>query len=141
MLQALSTRHNRTQSLFLFGGSVLLAIAAVLIGVDDNPPGIFLAFLSATALVLVFVHPWRIAKQYRALFVRSALAILGFIIVHNVLDTVAAAVVNAAPLHILLESLSILAFLVSVLLGPTALIIGLVGWLVMTLREGTAATE
>ena len=64
MIAALSTLHNRTKTSILVAVCGLLAIAAATVGVDDNLPGVLLAFLAATAFVLAFVHPWRTAKKF-----------------------------------------------------------------------------
>jgi hypothetical protein len=117
---------------------VLLAFAAGLVGIDDNPPGIFLAFLASAAFILAFIHPWRAARQYRNLFLGSAFAFIVLVVLHNLLDVAAMAAVEAAPLHMLFAGLSVIAFLLAVLFAPTASIIGLVGWGVMTVREQRA---
>jgi uncharacterized membrane protein YccC len=57
MIAAFSTPRNRIKTFILLAICGLLAIAAAAVGIDDNPPGILLAFLAATAFVLAFVHP------------------------------------------------------------------------------------
>ena len=59
MLEAFSTPQSRRQMLLLFAVCGVLAGAAGAVGIDDNPLGVALAFLSAIALVLAFAHPWR----------------------------------------------------------------------------------
>jgi hypothetical protein len=77
MISAISTPHNRKMTLILLAICGLLAITAATIGIDDNPPGILLAFLAATAFVLAFVHPWRTAKKFMFLLLAS---VLGFVL-------------------------------------------------------------
>ena len=57
MTSAFSPPKNRKMMLILLAICGLLAIAAVVVGIDDNLPGILLALLAATAFVLAFVHP------------------------------------------------------------------------------------
>ena len=77
MIDAFSTPHDKKLTLILLAICGLLAIAAIVAGIEDNLPGILLAFLAATAFVLAFVHPWRIAKKYLFLLLAS---VLGFIL-------------------------------------------------------------
>jgi uncharacterized membrane protein (UPF0136 family) len=77
MIAAFSTPYNRTRTFILLAVCGLLAIAAAAIGIDDNPPGVLLAFLAATAFVLAFVHPWRTARKFMFLLLAS---FLGFVL-------------------------------------------------------------
>lgn len=44
--------------------ATVLAAGAVLVGVDDNPPGIALAVLAGSILVTALVHHWRSPKRF-----------------------------------------------------------------------------
>jgi hypothetical protein len=135
VLEALSTPHNRTVSLVFVIVCGLLAIASGVVGISDNPPGLLLAFLAATAFVLVFVHPWRTARQFKFLFYTSVLALALFAILHNVLEAIASTWASAGALHILLEGLSVAVFLLAVLVCPPAFLVGAVGWVAMSIRN------
>jgi hypothetical protein len=135
MIEALSTRYrNRTFILFAVCG--VLAIAAAVIGIDDNPPGILLAYLSATAFVLAFVHPWRTSKQFLYLIYTSVLGFIVSVVLHNLFDFFAARSGVSGLLPGLLGSISAAYFLVAVLLCPPALLVGLIGAAVMYRRAG-----
>jgi hypothetical protein len=43
------------------------AAGAVLVGIEENPPGIALAMLAGTILVTAFVHHWRSPKRFLTL--------------------------------------------------------------------------
>jgi len=43
------------------------AAGAVLVGIEENPPGIALAMLAGSMLVTAFVHHWRTPKRFLAL--------------------------------------------------------------------------
>ncbi len=68
---------NRSRTLLLLTAVAALAVAAAAVGIDDNPIGISLAMLSATALILAFAHPWRASARFRRLTIASA---LGFVV-------------------------------------------------------------
>ncbi|HLF72701.1 MAG TPA: hypothetical protein VI524_00005 [Anaerolineales bacterium] len=114
MLDALSTPHNRIRTLILLGACGLSAIAAV--GIDDNPPGILLAFLAAIAFVLAFVHPWRTARQFRFLLYASVLGFPLFVILNNVFKAVAHNSATAGALQNLLQGLAVAAFFLATLI-------------------------
>ena len=104
MSAAFSTPSNRNKTFILLAICGLLAIAAVAVGIDDNPPGILLAFLAATAFVLAFVHPWRTAKKFMFLLLASILGFVLFIILNIILDTATQNPATSGALQDLLNS-------------------------------------
>ncbi len=135
MLQALSAPHDRIVSSLFLAASCACAIAALAVGIDDNPPGILLAYLAAFGCVLTFVHPWRTAREYRRLFYGSFLGFVLFAVAHNVFEALGSRLAAPGMLHGLLQALSVVAFFVAVLLCPPAFLIGAVGWPAMTIRQ------
>jgi len=113
----------------------LSAIAAAAVGIDDNPPGILLAFLAATAFVLAFVHPWRTARQFRFLLYASILGLALFAILNNVFAAVAHNSATPGALQNLLQGLAVAAFFLATLICPAAFIVGAVGSLAMFIRS------
>jgi drug/metabolite transporter (DMT)-like permease len=103
LIDAFSTPHNRIKTLILLAICGLSAIAAAAVGIDDNPPGILLAFLAATAFVLAFVHPWRTARKFIFLLLASILGFVLFIILNIILDTVAQNPATTGALQDLLQ--------------------------------------
>jgi len=47
--------------------AAVLIAGAVLVGIEDNPPGAALAMLAGSMLVTAFVHHWRSPKRFLAL--------------------------------------------------------------------------
>jgi len=135
MIDTFSTPHNRIKTLILLVICGLLVIAAALVGINDNPPGILLAFLAATAFVLAFVHPWRTARQFRFLLYSSVLGIALFAILNNVFAAVAHNSVTAGALQNLLQGLAVAAFFLATLICPAAFIVGAVGSVAMFIRS------
>jgi hypothetical protein len=135
MTSAFSTPHNRKMTLILLAICGLLVIAAVVVGIDDNLPGILLAFLAATAFVLAFVHPWRTAKMFMFLFLASVLGFVLYIILNIILDTAADAS-SAGALQDVLQSPVTNAFsIIIAMVCSAAFIVGAVGSVAMFIRS------
>jgi uncharacterized membrane protein (UPF0136 family) len=136
MTGAFSTPHNRKTTLILLAICGLLAIAARVVGINDNLPGILLAFLAVTAFVLAFVHPWRTARKFIFLLLASILGFALFVILNIIIDTAAQNPANAGALHDLLQSPAIDAFsIIIAMICPAAFIVGAVGSVVMFIRN------
>jgi hypothetical protein len=110
-------------------------IAAGIVGISDNPPGIFLALLAAASFVLAFVHPWRTARQFRLFLYASALGFVIFAILHNVCEALAGKLAAAGVLQVVLGGISVTAFLLAILVCPPAIVVGAVGSIVMFIRH------
>jgi signal transduction histidine kinase len=136
MTGALSTPLNRKTTLILLAICGLLAIAAVLVGIDDNPPGVLLAFLAATAFVLAFVYPWRTAKKFMFLLLASVLGFVLYIILNIVLDTAAQNPATAGALQALLQSpVADAVSIIIAMLCAAAFTVGAVGSAAMFIRN------
>ncbi len=135
MLEALSTPRNQTLTFVFLAICCASAIAAVVVGISDNPPGILLAFGAATALILAFVHSWRTAKQFRLFLYASVLGLVIFGILHNVFEALAGKAASASALQSLLQGLGVATFLVAVLICPPAILVSAVGSAVMFIRN------
>ena len=130
MLEAWVTSRRRTLTLVFLVISCASALAAIVVGIDDNPPGIVLAFCAIAALVFAFVHPWRTARQFRRLLFASVLGLVVFAILHNVFEALGAKAATASALQSVLQGLSVATFLLAVLFCPVAILIGAVGAIV-----------
>ena len=135
MIEALSTHRNRVVSVVCVAIAGVLAAAAGLVGISDNPPGILLAYGASAALVLAVVHPWRSSRQYRYLIYASVLGFVVFAALHNVFEVVAGRMGGPGFLYAMLQGIQVAAFLIAVLICPPALIIGAVGAVVMSVRN------
>jgi len=141
MIDALSTPHNRIKTFILLVICGLLAIAATVVGIDDNPPGILLAFLAATAFVLAFVHPWRTARKFMLLLLASVLGFVLFVILNIIFDSVAQDPATSGALKNLIESPAMNALnLIIVMLSPAAFIVGAVGSVAMFIHSRRETT-
>ena len=127
MLEAFSTPRNRIRMLILLAVCGLLAIAAGTVGIDDNPPGIFLAFLSACAFILAFAHPWRAPKQFLYLIAASGLGVIVFGVLHNVFEVIAGRSGGSGLFYELLSGASVVSFLLAILVCPIGVLVGAIG--------------
>ena len=136
MIDAFLTPRDRIKTLILLTICGLLAIVAVVIGIDDNLPGTLLAFLAATAFVLAFVHSWRSARKFIFLLLASILGFVLYIILNIILDTAAQYPATAGALQDLLQSPVVDAFsIIIVMICTAAFIVGAVGSVTMFIRN------
>ena len=134
MLEALSTPRNRYRSLMLLVVCGVLAFAASLVGISDNPPGIALAFLSTIAFVLAFVHPWRTSKKFRYLIYTSILGFVIAVVLHNLFEGIASKMGGSGLAYSLLSGAGVAFFFIA-LICPIALLVGLVGAVIVSGRK------
>ena len=136
MIGALSTPQNRIKTLILLVICGLSAIAAGAVGIDDNPLGILLAYLAATAFVLAFAHPWRTARKFVFLLLASLLGFVLFIILNIISDSVTQNPATSGALRELMQSPAFDALnLIIALIFPAAFIVGAVGSVAMFIRN------
>jgi hypothetical protein len=135
LIEALSTPRSRKTTVTFLVIAGILAAAAGIVGISDNPPGILLAFGAAAALVLAFVHPWRTSRQFRYFFYISFVGFALLVVVHNVFEVVAGRMGGPGFVVAVLQGIQVAAFLVAVLICPPALVIGAGGAVVMWIRN------
>ena len=127
------TSPYRRVSLVLMVLAAASAAGAVLVGVDDNPPGLALAVLAGALLVTAFVHHWRSMKRF---FVLSVIAFGLSAIMVGILIAIDVSLTGghvAKPLAPAVDfSGSALALILAFLVVPSILV-GLAGALVMLL--------
>lgn len=140
MLKAFSTPRNRTLTFVFLAVCVISGVVAAVIGISDNPPGIFSAFLAVISFILAFVHPWRTAKQYRRLLYAALIGFVIFAVLHNIFEALAGKTAGAGVLQIMLQGIGVAAFLLAILICPPAVVVGAVGAIVMFLRNRRHST-
>jgi hypothetical protein len=128
--------NNRIKTFILLAICVLSAIGAVVIGIDDNLPGILLAFLAATCFILAFVHPWCTPRKFLFLLLAAVLGLILFVALFILIDITAQNPVTPLALRELTESpaFEITSIIIAMIL-PAAILIGMVGWIVMLIRS------
>lgn len=142
MIDAFSTRSNRIKTLILLVVCGLSAMASVVVGIDDNLPGILLALLAATAFVLAFAHPWRTTRKFMFLLLASVLGFVLFIILNILFDSIAQNPATSSALQNLIQSPAIDALnLIFAMLCPAAFIVGVVGSVAIFIRSRRQTTR
>jgi hypothetical protein len=120
-------------------GCVFLA-AALVIGINDNLPGLVLLYLAVTAWIVAFAHRWRRVKSFLILLVASLLGFPLFAVLHNVFYALAELTSDVVVLSQALGLLEVVFFLIGVLVCPPGVLIGAVGSVILALsrfrREG-----
>ena len=98
MIDAFLTPRNRIKTFIFLVTCGLLAIASIVVGIDDNPPGSLLAFLAAAAFVLAFVHPWRTVRKFMFILLASVVGFVLFVILSIILVANTVAICSAIPI-------------------------------------------
>lgn len=135
MIEAFSTPKNRTRTFVLLAAGCALATGAAVTGITDNLSGIALALLSAGALILALVHPWRSVRRFRHLFRAAGMGVIALAALHILLDLLAARSAGSPFVHGVLGGVGAVSLLVALLICPPGLLIGAIGALAISLRE------
>jgi len=120
-------RRNRKVT---FGFVVLCCvslIAAFIVGISDNPPGLALCYLATVSLILAFVHTWRKVKYFLILLGGSVIGFAVFAVLHNVFYALAEISSDIVVLSQMLKFLDAASFLVAIFVCPAGLLIGAIG--------------
>lgn len=111
-----------------------LVIAAFIIGISSNPPGILLCYVAMAALILAFVHNWRKVWKFLILLGTSVIGFLVFVFLHNFFYALAKLTSDTIILNHLFELLHAGCFLIAVMLCPAAFLVSAVGSAVMSFK-------
>jgi D-alanyl-lipoteichoic acid acyltransferase DltB (MBOAT superfamily) len=134
-IEAFSTPKDQKRTLLLLAACGTLVAAAGAAGIDDNPLGVALAFLSANSLVLAFVHPWRTSKQFWRLIIASGLGFFVFAALSNLLEAAASKVGVVGSSEGFFDGVGATFFLIAILLCPAGLMLGIIGTAITSRRE------
>lgn len=132
MTGAFSTPRNRIKTYSLLAVCGLLAAVAAVIGIDDHPPGVLLAFLAATAFILSFAHPWRSARKFLLLVLASVLGFILFIIEDILVQSITQNPATSGTLQNLIQSpaIDVLSMILSMVFSA-AFFVGIIGSIAM----------
>ena len=135
LLKLPGNKSNRKVMFTFLAISIISLAIAFIIGIADNPPGLLLCFIGVVALILVFVHRWRKAKNYLILFVVSLIGFAVFAVLHNVMYGLEKMAADIIVLSQLLRFLDILFFLIAIMVCPPGILIGAVGSIVFYFKN------
>jgi hypothetical protein len=108
--------------------SIVSVAVALIIGIDDNPPGILLCFIGSILFILAFTYSWKRAKTFILLAVFSLLGLVISAILHNVFEAVGGE--GTFP-----GAIGVVFFLIAIFICPAGLLVGIVGSIVKSLRK------
>lgn len=118
---------NNSKRKFIFLSIFLIAlISALIIGIDDNLPGILLLYLSSFFLIFSIVHHWRSKDRFIYLIIGSIFSLVIFGLLHNLFEFLAKQL-DPGIISNSVNYLGILFFFITLFLTPPALIIGILG--------------
>ncbi len=105
-------------------------IAAFIVGISNNLPGLALCYVAAISIILAFVHTWRRLKYFLIL---ASVSLVGFaicVILHNVFYAVSRMAGDIIVLSRLLEFSHAVFFIIAIFICPAGFLIGAVGSIV-----------
>jgi len=104
-----------------------LLIAALIVGVKGNIPGIVLSFLSSVALVFAVTRHWHEARKFLLLLGASVVVFLIFIWLYNILYGLGSMIVGVTETSHVPEFLRVVFFYIIVFLCPVCWVVGVAG--------------
>ncbi len=128
-------KGNLRVSLLLVAICCGCLIAAFIVGISGNLPGLVLCFLAAISIVLAFVHSWRRIKYFVILLSASLVGFFVFVILHNVLYALGQMAADINILAHLLDFFHAVFFLIAILLCPAGFLIGAIGSIVIMITN------
>lgn len=140
-LRPTSTKSNRRVTLLwcvICCGSL---IAAFIVGVSGNLPGLVLCYVATISIILAFVHSWRRAKYFFILLCASLVGFVVFVVLHNVFYGLARMAADIIVLGRLLEFFHAVFFLIAILVCPAGFLIGVVGSVVAIITHFRKKTD
>ena len=127
------TDQFRWATLILLAVGCASLAAGLVVGINDNPPGLVLVYLAIATWIAAFAHRWRRVKPFLILLFVSLVGFPLSVVLHNVfyaLGEVASDVVGLSQVLVFLE---VVFFLIAVLVCPPGVLIGAVGSVVLAL--------
>jgi len=133
--QARVLKRDRKTALILTAIFCALLIAAFIVGISDNIPGIVLCFLAATIPVIAFTYTLRELKKFLILLGASVGGFFIFVVLHNAFYALGIITSHIIVLCHLMEALSVVSFCIAVFLCPAAFLVGAVGSIALATRK------
>lgn len=124
----------KTAQWILIVTGLALVIAAVILGVADNLPGIIAIYIALTCLAGAWVWNLPSPRDYWTIFLVSLAAFPLGVILHNVFYGLATLVPGIPVLQKLMEFLDVFFFLVAVMAAGPAALAGMIGGLICSWR-------
>jgi len=129
-LKTTSTKRSRIITLFLVVICCSSLIAAFIVGISGNLPGLTLCYIASASIILAFVHSWRKIKYFCILSISSLVGFFVFVVLHNVFYGLGQIAADINILSWVLDFLHAVFFIIATLICPTGFLIGVIGSIV-----------
>ena len=108
--------------------SIVSVVVALIVGIDDNLPGIVLCFIGSILFILALTSSWARAKPFLLLAVFSLVGLVISAILHNVFEAIGGE-------GTFLGAIGVVFFLIAIFICPAGLLVGIVGSIVNSSRK------
>ncbi len=133
-------RSFRRSTRALLAATVALVLAASLVGIADNLPGITLLYGAGMTGVLAVAHRWRSPDKFVYLLIAAIVGFFVTAVAHNFAEVGAERIAHLPVLAFLLTTVSVTGFFAAVIVCPAAGVVGLVGWMATMGRKPQGTT-
>jgi len=117
---------QRQTYIYLLLSTISIA-AAMIVSIDDNPPGIILSFVGSILFVLAFTYNWKKPKPYVILLISSVFGFVLFSVLHNVFEDIGKGT--------FWEAIGGFLFLLAIFICPAGIIIGIAGSIIRAIKS------
>lgn len=124
----MNTIFKEKSTYFYLTVSIILIVMSLIIGIDDNPPGIIVFFLGSIVLVVAFTHNWKKAGSYLLLGIFSIAGFAVSVLLHNVFEAISGE-------GTIFGIVGAIFFLIALFICPACLVVGIVGSIVKALKK------
>ena len=129
-------RNLKVTFIFAAIGCLLMA-SGMIVGISDNPPGIFLSFAGLIFLILAIVHPWRNIRNYQILLISGAIGFPFTAVLHNAFEAAGQYFAEISILSGIFNGIGAFFFLVAIFLCPVMILTGLAGIVYLAVKKRT----
>ena len=128
-------KKSRKVTFIFLAISCLSLIAAFIVGISDNLPGLLLCYIASSAFILAIVHGWRKVWKYLVLLGGSVVGFGLGVLLHNFCYGLSKLTADIFVLHYLFEVLHVAFFLITVLVCPAGVLVGAAGSIITAIMK------
>ena len=114
--------------------AVILIIGAVVIGINDNLPGIVLCYIAAILIFVAFTHTWQ-RRRFLILTAASFAGFFIFVLLHNAFYALGVVTGDIPGVSHFLEFSHVAFFCLAVFICPPGFAVGAVGSIIFAVRK------
>ena len=134
-IDTLMTKRSRKITFILAVLVVVLIIGAIIVGVNDNVPGIILGYIAATLLFIALTYTWREMKKFLILTGASLVGFFVFVFLHNAFYGLGIITSDISIVSHFMEVSHVAFFCLAIFICPPSFVVGAVGSIVFAVRK------